>query len=93
MNMKTRKLLASILAGTMALSLLAGCSGDTPPANSQSGGQSTTSLAPNEPNGASDPVEIVWAGWSGEEEATKDIFQRMMDTYESASGNNVTWVG
>ncbi|MCI2129267.1 MAG: hypothetical protein LKK25_07700 [Sphaerochaeta sp.] len=23
------------------------------------------------------PVNLVWAGWSGEEEATKDIFQKM----------------
>ena len=40
-----------------------------------------------------EPVNIVWAGWSGEEEASKDIFQRMIDTYETASGNEVTWVG
>ena len=36
---------------------------------------------------------IVWAGWSGEEEASKDIFQRMMDTYRKDTGNEVTWVG
>ncbi len=36
---------------------------------------------------------IVWAGWSGEEEASKDIFGRMMKAYEDASGNTVTWVG
>lgn len=38
-------------------------------------------------------ANIVWAGWSGEEEATKDIFQKMMDTYEAETGNTVTWVG
>ena len=36
---------------------------------------------------------IVWAGWSGEEEASKDIFQKMMDTYKTETGNDVTWVG
>lgn len=38
-------------------------------------------------------VNIVWAGWSGEEEASKAIFGRMMDQYEQSSGNDVTWVG
>lgn len=35
-------------------------------------------------------ANIVWAGWSGEEEASKEIFQRMRTTYEEASGNTVT---
>lgn len=38
-------------------------------------------------------TSIVWAGWSGEEEATRDIFQRMRTTYEEMSGNTVNWVG
>ena len=38
-------------------------------------------------------TSLVWAGWSGEEEASKEIFGRMMSQYESASGNDVTWVG
>ena len=42
---------------------------------------------------AEGPVDIVWAGWSGEEEATRDIFQRMREGYEAQSGNSVTWVG
>ena len=36
---------------------------------------------------------IVWGGWSGEEEASKAIFQTMMETYETKTGNDVTWVG
>lgn len=36
---------------------------------------------------------IVWAGWSGEEEASKDIFQKMIDTSEAQLGVDVTWVG
>ncbi len=36
---------------------------------------------------------IVWAGWSGEEEASRDIFQRMRSSYEAKSGNTVQWVG
>ena len=38
-------------------------------------------------------TSIVWAGWSGEEEATRDIFQRMRTGYEEKSGNTVQWVG
>lgn len=42
---------------------------------------------------AEESTNIVWAGWSGEEEASKDIFQRMMETYRTNTGNDVTWVG
>ena len=92
--MKKNRLLAAALAGVLSLSLLAGCgptaSENTPasgsqPAPTQSGAPATEPSA--------EGVNIVWAGWSGEEEASKDIFQRMMDTYEQNSGNTVTWVG
>ena len=36
---------------------------------------------------------IVWAGWSGEEEATRDIFTKMRTEFEKESGNKVDWVG
>ena len=36
---------------------------------------------------------IVWAGWSGEEEASKAIFSKMRTNYEEKSGNTVSWVG
>ena len=96
--MKKRKLLAAGLACALSLSLLAGC-GDSPkPSESPSAAQPSASQPagpsasqPSEP--AADSVNVVWAGWSGEEEASKDIFQRMMKTYEDASGNTVTWVG
>ena len=39
------------------------------------------------------PVSIVWAGWSGEEEASRDIFQKMRTSWEEESGNTVQWVG
>ena len=75
--MKMRKMLALSLSALMAVSLLAGCGG-TPASTGDSGSWST------------EPVNIVWAGWSGEEEASKEIFQRMRTTYEEASGNTVT---
>ena len=42
---------------------------------------------------AEEKANIVWAGWSGEEEASKPIFERMMETYREQTGNDVTWVG
>ena len=95
MNMKKSRLLAAALAGVLSLSLLAGCgptASENSPAPSGSQPAPTESGAPaTEPS--TESVNIVFAGWSGEEEATKDIFQRMMDTYEQQSGNTVTWVG
>lgn len=93
--MKKSRLLAAALAGVLSLSLLAGCGptasdpGTSPSASQPSASQSGTPAT--EPS--AEGVNIVWAGWSGEEEASKDIFQRMMDTYEQQSGNTVTWVG
>lgn len=93
--MKKNRLLAAALAGVLSLSLLAGCgptASENTPAPSGSQPAPTQSGAPaTEPS--AEGVNIVWAGWSGEEEASKDIFQRMMDTYEQNSGNTVTWVG
>lgn len=43
--------------------------------------------------GALAQESIVWAGWSGEEEACKDIFGRMMTAYETQTGNDVNWIG
>lgn len=81
--MKNRNILTMALAGTMCASMLAGCGSSTAAA-------AATSAAPS---ASAEPVNIVFAGWSGEEEATKDIFQKMMKTYEDQSGNTVTWVG
>jgi multiple sugar transport system substrate-binding protein len=92
--MKTKKLLAALLGLSLSVSLLASCTNpgagsSTPPAGSPSASPSVS--ASTEPSAA--PVDLVWAGWSGEEEASKAIFQRMMETYENQSGNSVTWVG
>lgn len=90
--MKTKKLLAALLGLSLSVSLLAGCGStgagpSTPPASSPASSPSASAA----PSAA--PVDIVWAGWSGEEEASKAIFQRMMDAYEAKSDNSVTWVG
>ena len=102
-NMK--KLLALLLAVVLCLSLAAcattpkDTATDTTPADTAAD-TAKDDAADNtaDDSNASEPAaeggkNIVWAGWSGEEEASKDIFQRMMKTYEDASGNTVTWVG
>ena len=53
-------------------------------------GGSTPASTGDSGSGSTEPVNIVRAGWSGEEEASKEIFQRMRTTYEEASGNTVT---
>lgn len=93
-----KRLLSIILALVMVLSLFAGCgnsnSDATEATNATEGTQATEGTKATEATEeAADSVNIVWAGWSGEEEASKDIFQRMMSTYETNSGNDVTWVG
>ena len=96
-----KKLLALLLAVVLCLSLVACASTpkdtatDTTPADAAKDDAADNTA---DDSNASEPAaeggkNIVWAGWSGEEEATKDIFGRMMKAYEDASGNTVTWVG
>ena len=88
--MKLRKIFSLLLALLLVVSLTA-CGGGT---TAQTEAPETDAAASTEAaQTASEPVNIVWAGWSGEEEASKDIFQRMMDTYREQTGNEVTWVG
>ena len=92
--MKRRKTFALILSCALALSLLAGCGGGGGNQGNPGSQTPNTSGQTSTPQDTTnDPVNIVWAGWSGEEEASKDIFKRMMDTYKTSSGNDVTWVG
>lgn len=93
--------LMTVLA--MTAGILGGCGGSggsggdqaaatTAPAAQESAKAETTAGSTEAQKGAGGE-NIVWAGWSGEEEASKDIFQRMMDAYRTKSGNDVTWVG
>ena len=84
--MKAKRTLALTLGVSLSLSLLSGCGGGQP------SGSVSGSPAPGGETGTK-PASIVWAGWSGEEEASKEIFQKMMETYETNTGNDVTWVG
>ena len=88
--MKAKKMFSAMMAGAMALSLVA-CGGSS--ASSSTAASSATQDTAATSTADSAPVNIVWAGWSGEEEASKDIFQRMMKTYEDQTGNTVSWVG
>lgn len=81
-----KRILAMVLCLALALACVACGQGTSTPAST--GGADDTP-ATDTPESKS----IVWAGWSGEEEANKEIFQRMMDTYRTQSGNDITWVG
>lgn len=78
-----KKLVSLLLVASTLGMLLAGCSGksDGDGAKDDSG------------KGTKGGEEIVWAGWSGEEESSKKIWKRMIDTYETATDNTVNWVG
>ena len=94
-----KRLLSIILALVMVLSLFAGCGNSSETATeateaaTEAATDAATDAATEAATEAAESASIVWAGWSGEEEASKDIFQRMMSTYETNSGNDVTWVG
>ena len=92
-----KKLLALLLALAMCLSLAACTSSAKNDAAASTAAPAADAAADSGADASESSAEggknIVWAGWSGEEEASKDIFQRMMKTYEDASGNTVTWVG
>lgn len=85
--MKLRNILALGLSGLTLTAALAGCG--TAPASTPGAAPAPAASGA----AATDPVNIVWAGWSGEEEASKPIFERMMEAYRSETGNDVTWVG
>ena len=94
-----KRTVALMMGLAMAAGLLGGCGGSGSSAGSRettaAAKESTKSEAPAaaESTEAAKGETIVWAGWSGEEEASKDIFQRMMDAYRTKTGNDVTWVG
>lgn len=94
-----KRTVALLMGLAMAAGLLGGCGGSGGSAGSgettAAAKESTKSEAPAaaESTEAAKGENIVWAGWSGEEEASKDIFQRMMDAYRTKTGNDVTWVG
>lgn len=92
--MKLKKLCSILLALAMVLTLAA-CGGSAPAPETKAPEAKPDAPAAEAPaaEASAAPANIVWAGWSGEEEACKDIFGRMMDAYRTNTGNDVTWVG
>jgi multiple sugar transport system substrate-binding protein len=77
--MKLRKVLAATIAMSMVLSVV-GCG---KPA------QTDTTKTPTDQK-----IEMVWAGWSGEEAATKPIIEGMISSWNEKNPNaTVKWVG
>lgn len=93
--MNKSKLLALLTVFCLSITLFSGCTNSTPAESS------TSSTSGNESSSASQSVdeptnvstEIVWAGWSGEEEGSKQIFTEMREGFAAETGNTVTWVG
>ena len=96
-----KRTVSVLLAAAMSVGLVAGCGGagqETPAdGNTQTGSPESGTAAPAAAGEGSTQADgkasIVWAGWSGEEEASKAVFGRMMDAYRQNTGNEVTWVG
>lgn len=96
-----RKMISMVLATVMCVGLLAGCGDSKDNTAAQESAQSeaanqeqaATTEQPATEEQTAGGESIVWAGWSGEEEASKDIFGRMMTAYTEKTGNDVTWVG
>lgn len=98
-----RKIVGLFMSVVLCGSFLAGCGnsgGNTAGTNTvdsqsetQQNVESGTEDVAAEEVQETEKAGIVWAGWSGEEEASKDIFERMMSAYRTDTGNEVTWVG
>lgn len=76
--MKVRKTISLMLVA-VSIVVLAACAGNENSANQNAGEENSDNL--------------VWAGWSGEEEATKPIINGMIDSFNEVSNTSVTWVG
>lgn len=86
--MKMKKLAALVLAGAMAMSAAAcGNSGSSGASSAAPSGGTAGSGA------AVEKANLVWAGWSGEEDSTKAIVKEMIDSYNAKGGSQVSWVG
>lgn len=82
-----KRFTAFLLAGCMAVTLAA-CAAPA----------SSSGKAPDTPQSTPQPApqagELVWAGWSGEEESTKPVIQGMVNDWNEANPDTpVTWVG
>jgi multiple sugar transport system substrate-binding protein len=89
--MKAKKIATLILACAMALSATAcgnsGNAGSAAESAPSSGGASGASSA------ALEKADLVWAGWSGEEDSTKAVIKEIIDSYNAKGGSQVKWVG
>lgn len=79
-----KRKIAMVLSVLLMAASLAGCAQGSSGKTESSGGSASSGSA---------PATIVWAGWSGEEAASKPIFQRMIDTYHQKTGDTAKWVG
>lgn len=79
-----KRKIALVLSALMLATSFVGCG---------HGSSSGTGTSEGNSSGSNAPAKIVWAGWSGEEAASKPIFQRMIQEYHTQTGNTAQWVG
>lgn len=82
--MKKKSLVVLLLSVTMALSLV-GCGGKN--------NDKANTKKREEAKGPEEKAELVWAGWSGEEDSTKGIIEGMINSYNDKGGAQIKWVG
>lgn len=90
--MTFKRFLAAILSTAMVATLFAGC-GKKPEASAAT--QDPSAVSTSESSSANEAANIIWAGWSGEEESSKAIFADTMVGGFNAknTGTTVSWVG
>lgn len=88
--MKKRNLVALLLSVVMVLSLI-GCN-----SKKEDTTNTETEATKTETEGTKTEdtkADLVWAGWSGEEDSTKGIIDDMINSYNEKGGSQVSWTG
>lgn len=90
--MKAKKLVALVLAGMLAISATA-CGGNTSSSSTPSESKPEAPSSTTSDESKLEAKDLVWAGWSGEEDSTKAVIEDMIKTYNDKGGSQVKWVG
>lgn len=87
--MNLKKVFIVFLMTSLALFLFAACSGDTTNEDA-----TDVEAQDNGTDTEEESLEMVWAGWTGEEEASKDVIQSMIEDWNADNPNTqFSWVG
>ena len=90
--MKKRSLVALLLSITMVMSLV-GCGSKNDDKADTKKAESAQETTGEDSETTEEKANLVWAGWSGEEDSTKGIIEGMINSYNEKGGSQVKWVG